>query len=344
MQNNLFNYATSELSQDAFISWLASFALEGSTDPILKDCARQLLIMFVPDLRDSDFSLLKIENQVVLSKDNRLDVLLTVQQNGALLKIIVEDKTYTSEGDNQLSRYLSQAEINYPGCDIRGVYYKTGFQSDLSAAEKAGYTIITREQMLAFMKPFVPKVTNQIFIDYFEYWNAFQEETEKYLSLPLSEWSWKQINGFYDSLKTAKFFEKYGLWMGYGYVANQTGGFEGLWAFFDDCCININGTVFELYLQLEIKAQSFAQLCLKLGAKEAGVNTDILRDSKNMLVYDSDWNYKLSNYNFHRPKRLATGRHMTIGIYDADMNDYVSAKVALNSAIRDYELLMKSLK
>ena len=28
LKNNLFNYATSELSQDAFLCWLASYALE----------------------------------------------------------------------------------------------------------------------------------------------------------------------------------------------------------------------------------------------------------------------------------------------------------------------------
>lgn len=344
MQNNLFNYATSELSQDAFISWLASFALEGSPDPVLRECAIQLLIMFVPELKTDTFSLESIENQVKLSEKNRLDVLLTIRCNNKILKVIVEDKTHTSEGDNQLARYTTQARENYPGCDIRGVYYKTGFQSDLSPAIKAGYTIITRAQMLSFMKPFVSRVSNRIFLDYYEYWNAFQKETEKYSELPTSKWNWKQINGFYDHLKTSKFFEKQGMRMGYGYVNNQTGGFEGLWAYFDDCSFKFNDTTFELYLQMEIKDHTFAQLCLKLGAKQDNVPAEVLRACKNQLSYDTDWNYKLNQYNFKKPKRLATGRHMTIGIYDADLKDHSTIKDILESAIQDYSQIINALR
>ena len=37
MKNNLFNYATSELSQDAFICWLCSFALpDARPNPTLR--------------------------------------------------------------------------------------------------------------------------------------------------------------------------------------------------------------------------------------------------------------------------------------------------------------------
>lgn len=40
--NNLFRYATSELSQDAFICWLVSFALRENegVDKVLTQCAR----------------------------------------------------------------------------------------------------------------------------------------------------------------------------------------------------------------------------------------------------------------------------------------------------------------
>ena len=41
LKNNLFNYATSELSQDAFLCWLASYALEDAEPrcgPVPKKC------------------------------------------------------------------------------------------------------------------------------------------------------------------------------------------------------------------------------------------------------------------------------------------------------------------
>lgn len=50
LKNNLFNYATSELSQDAFLCWLASYALEDAEpDDTLRSCAREMLELFVPE-------------------------------------------------------------------------------------------------------------------------------------------------------------------------------------------------------------------------------------------------------------------------------------------------------
>ena len=101
LKNNLFEYATSELSQDAFICWLASYAHENAEkDEALNECARKMLEMFVEDFKGKNFKLLNVERQV----DN-IDVLLTVDCEGVIYKIIVEDKTYTSEHNNQLERY-----------------------------------------------------------------------------------------------------------------------------------------------------------------------------------------------------------------------------------------------
>ena len=56
-KNNLFAYATSELSQDAFISWLMSFAMkefEGK-DVLLTKCAREVIKIFYPDMKDDEY-------------------------------------------------------------------------------------------------------------------------------------------------------------------------------------------------------------------------------------------------------------------------------------------------
>lgn len=341
MRNNLFYYATSELSQDAFICWLTSFALEGSKDPLLQKCAKQLIALFVPELASLDFSVTNVERQV-----GHIDVLLTVSSGEIIYKIIIEDKTFTSEHDNQLKRYLELVEQTYPGCIAKGVYYKTGFQCNLSSVKEAGYAIISREQMLRFMTPYTTCVTNQIFLDYYEYWHAFQEETEKYRTLPVNEWKWAQTNGFYDYLRTSDFFASKGLWMGYDYVANRAGGFYGLWIGAKDYCINIAGAPFEIYLQMETSTDtpSYAQLCLKLCAHKKNTDSNVLRQARDLVVYETDWGYKLTQFNFHKPKRLSIGRHMTIGIYNAALTDYISIMKAFESAIQDYQKLLDALK
>lgn len=341
MKNNLFYYATSELSQDAFICWLCSFAFEDNTDPVLHKCAKNLLQLFVPELVATEFTLLDVERQV-----GHVDVLLTISAGSQTYKIIVEDKTFTSEHDNQLIRYLEQINSAYPDCVTKGVYYKTGFQSDLSSVIEAKYTIISREQMLAFMAPYTNQTPNQIFLDYYEYWNSFQQDVERFRSLPVCKWDWKQVNGFYDSLLTSKYFKDYGLWVGYGYVANQTGGFHGLWFGADDCCVNINGIPFEVFLQLEtvVETPSSAQLCLKFCAKDDNVERESLSKCRDLVVYDEDWNYTLKEFHFCKPKRLARGRHMTIGLYNAELSDHLGVVAAFHNAIDDYLKILNKLR
>ena len=224
LKNNLFEYATSELSQDAFICWLASYAHEeAEKDEALNECARKMLEMFVPDFKGKNFKLLNVERQV----DN-VDVLLTVDCEGVIYKIIVEDKTYTSDHDNQLERYKKNLEDQHKADNfiIKGVYYKTGFQSDLSSVEKSKYKVIKREKMLGLMKPYAEKTNNQIFISYYNYWNSKQKLVVTFKTLPVVDWSWWAVYGFYDYLK-----EELGdsnLWLWYGYVANPSGGFHAM--------------------------------------------------------------------------------------------------------------------
>jgi hypothetical protein len=55
MDNNLFSYATSELSQDAFLCWLLSYAINGcSKDLSLKACAQDFLRIFTGIPEDED--------------------------------------------------------------------------------------------------------------------------------------------------------------------------------------------------------------------------------------------------------------------------------------------------
>lgn len=58
------NYATSELSQDAFLCWLASYALEDAEpDDALRSCAREMLELFVPEFNGRPFTLTDVERQ-----------------------------------------------------------------------------------------------------------------------------------------------------------------------------------------------------------------------------------------------------------------------------------------
>ena len=79
IKNNLFNFATSELSQDAFICYLASFALNDSNeDPVLNTCARNMLRLFVPEINAEDITLVNIEQQFTLDKVGNQNVYIVL--------------------------------------------------------------------------------------------------------------------------------------------------------------------------------------------------------------------------------------------------------------------------
>lgn len=340
MKNNLFNYATSELSQDAFICYLMSFALEDAKDdPILRSCAKSVLAAMVPEIAEEQVVLTGVERQ-----KNHIDVLLTAVCNEKKYKIVVEDKTYTSQHGNQLRDYLDYLRSTYPDYISKGVYYKTGFQSDLSPVTEAGYQIITRSRMLELLAPCAERTSNQIILDYFEYWNEFEQEAQAYRTTPLAQWGWRQIYGFYDTLKNSDFPDRKQVGMKYEHVVNRSGGFENLCIWLHDDIVIIHDVSCELYLQIEATwrdGKYDLPICLKLKPLGGTVSG---KDIRNAIIYDGAWNYRLTHYHFKKPGRLAPGTHMTIGAYDATYETAESLRAALSSAIDDYMRLTFDLR
>lgn len=356
MKNNLFEYATSELSQDAFICWLASYAHEeAEKDEALNECAKKMLEMFVEEFEGKNFKLLNVERQV----DN-VDVLLTVDCEGVIYKIIVEDKTYTSEHDNQLERYKENLKDQHKADNfiIKGVYYKTGFQSDLSSVEKSEYKVIKREEMLGLMKPYAEKTNNQIFISYYNYWNSKQKLVETFKTLPVVDWSWWAVYGFYDYLHTkAKFLSRRGFNSNYSYVANMSGGFECLHIPLKDESEGLFTVVENDSSGREVKKHKcwlYLQIETIVGAEKTNleIRLKVANDNKNdTRVNTYDLKYKFLNEyvyghtNFVKPASLRTGRWMTVGIYDVQFgkNEGICFLMrALKNAIADYYKILRN--
>ncbi len=320
IENNLFYYATKELSQDAFICWLCSYALAGS-DPndALRECALEMIKVFMEDnkspdsINKSDILLESIEKQV-----GNIDVLLTVRYRGDLYKIIIEDKVYSAEHDNQLERYVSQTNDKDSSVKVIGVYFKTGFQSDYSNVIKADYRIINRLQIIKILEPYVDDSKSEVLADYYNYWSQFDEISKRYRVAPLSEWDWRGVNGFYENLKEVIHEYNAEYWSGFGYVPNPSGGFWGLWYGPNSDRVVYNDEEFVLYLQTEIPWNSTTnqydyKICLKL-------EVDKNNNTKEQAVEFRDRIIELSReYGFERPNKIRYGGHMTICILKSSL-------------------------
>ena len=121
IENNIFKYATSELSQDAVICWILSFYNDKNSK--LYNLAKELLSSFV-ELETED-NKIEIKQQFY-----KTDILIHFPNTKKV--VIIEDKTYTSEHDEQIAKYVEKISKSdkYKGCKIYVVYFKTGFYYD----------------------------------------------------------------------------------------------------------------------------------------------------------------------------------------------------------------------
>ncbi len=288
---NLFSFATSELSQDAFICWFLSWADPAyeQSDSSLHKCSIEFLRkIFKKHSLVAPVNISKIE---VTKQDKNIDVLCVINEQYAIL---IEDKTWSKQHSDQLNRYKSEIKSRgYTEDNILPIYYKTEEQSDLSEVLKNGYAPVLRSDILAVLTQY--KGTNEVLLNYREYLEGRQQRIESFKTLPIKDWHWDSWVGFYQYLQTKL---QNGNW---DYVANPSGGFLGFWwswNFDKDC---------DHYLQLELE-----KLCFKIWV---GDNWD-KRKTRNYwheLITDCAANLG-TDLTVSKPPRFGNGNFMTVCI------------------------------
>lgn len=210
---NLYNYATSELSQDAFILWLLAWA-----NPIEELSGDQLnlhvaAISFVRGLLGK--TNLEIDSIECIKQKDNIDVLAIINNNIAL---IIEDKTYTKE-HKQLERYSETVKAKYHSCsELHCVYYKSGNESFNSIDKvkrryneyiknsagqlKVFFRIMLREDILRLLRSIEKPVINNIFVDYVAHLDRLQGWSDSYKKGKIAGlWGNTAWQGFYMALE-----------------------------------------------------------------------------------------------------------------------------------------------
>lgn len=253
MKPNLFSFATSELSQDAVLCWLLSWADPScvTVNASLNHIAVQLIQGIYQKLAKpfpESLKSVKVRRQV-----HSIDIFCVINETDAVL---IEDKTGTQQHSNQLERYKAVVveKLHFQEDRVLPIYIQTGDQSDYSEATKHGYSILTRRDLLnvfEFDEGKSAASESDIFGDFVKHLKSIEDDVQSFISVPLQDWSWNAWRGFYSYLQET---------MGEGhwqYVANPNGGFLGFWWYFRevvDC---------EPYLQLEQ-----GTFCFKIGVDD----------------------------------------------------------------------------
>lgn len=296
---NLFHFATGELSQDAFIAWLISWAHPeyASNNAALHQTGVELLTTLLQKCGHPIPE--KITSVDVQMQVKNIDLLVMINKT---IPLVIEDKTFTSDHSGQLERYLDEIRNRCPDFtgDIPAIYFKTGDQSNYRSAEQAKYKVFNRSDFLKVLQSGIERgVESDIFMNYRDHLKQLDDEIESFWSTPVHEWKskWNGWVGFFKLLQ-----EKLGggEW---GYVPNTSGGF--MCFHWQHMSSTPDMTDFDVYPQLEE-----TRFCFKLK----------LLDVKRQAEEWENWHQKLMSaaktlaFPLERPSRRKNGRWMTVGI------------------------------
>ncbi len=316
-QNNIFKYATSELTQDAFICWLLSHLTTEcyNIDEHIRAVAFEIMSEIfgsVGIVIDNDFRIDEIKTQY-----KKIDVLLSA--NG--YKIIIEDKTFTDTHSNQINRYknaLIEEGINAD--KIICVFYKIIEQAE---KENVDYQF-DRVKLLEIFRKYSENIENPIFIDYLEYLESIESEVNSYKNSQIKDWSNRAYIGFFEHLRK-EVLNGDGCW---SYVANFDGGFMCLWINNILSHSDLDRIGFEkelikdLYLQFEPKLNKSA-----ISVKYSVENTKEISEDKKEIVLE----YKRKIVSYFKEcigeefikSRNSFNETMTVGYIYYDENNYI---------------------
>lgn len=259
---NLFRWATSELTQDAFICWLLEWAQPKFKGEVIHDISTEL----VKELSNRKIS--KIQSLEIKKQYKNIDVVAVINQNKAIL---IEDKVHSKNHSNQLSRYADILKEEFSEKDLSLIYLKTGDQSNYRNVESKGYKTFKRTQFINLLKSGKDRgITNEIYIDFLNYLENIDNSVNSYKILPVDKWHWDSWKGFYIELQKR---------LGQGdwdYVPQKNGGFLGFWWNWN--YMKYKETGFDFYLQLEQN-----KFCFKISPTDISLNYEIRDYYKNLL-------------------------------------------------------------
>ncbi|MBD8019067.1 PD-(D/E)XK nuclease family protein [Kaistella pullorum] len=306
MKPNIFDIATKELNQDAFITWLLKFAdpKYQSANQKLNTCGKTFVTQLIKkQLSTFDEQINKVEAG---RQWENIDVWAEINEK---YLIIIEDKINSSHHSNQLSRYKENAEKwcknnNYkePIC----IYLKTGneSQSRLSQIEKNGYSIFSRLDFINLLNEF-KDINNDIFIDFYERLKRIEKSNNEFENKIIKDWNGNDWQGFFQFLEKEIPIENW------DYVNNASGGFWNAvlnWDYWN---------IYPAYIQLEE-----GKLCFKISTdpNELDLPENLtrgeIRNHLHKLIMNQAKNSGFEN--IKRPTRFGNGNYMTVAIVNRE--------------------------
>jgi len=329
MRPNIFNIATSELSQDAFLAWLIQWADPSNRehDPNLHNCAQDFVRLLISCQHEKDIK--EIVNVKAGTQWEHIDIWAEIYTSTNNFILIIEDKVFASERRDQLIAYRKIAEEYgiennlIPVC----IYLKTGSEPErtLSQIRAKRYATVSRFHLLSLFEKH-GGITNQIFKDYLECIQELEASHQAYQSLPIGKWDGFCWQGFYQCLEKEAGLEFWG-------IVNSPGGNS----FWNGHFPMENWNGFPVYLQIEE-----GDLCFKIATHPDDIDFE---GEFNRGQKRNEWHRILATkageagyLDICRPERFGSGDYMTCALI------YKENWLGPNQEIVDKQAVLRNLK
>jgi hypothetical protein len=210
MRPNIFKYATSELSQDAFFCWLLEWSKEEYAGEDLNTISLNFINYILENTNKAKID--AINTIEIVKQEANIDFLVKINN---IVMIVFEDKIGTQHHDNQLVKYKQYIEKNYKNYQVSYVYLKSDiiWKDEKKEIVKAEYFMIDIFDLAKVLKK---TSANELFNDYVQSLISRLNVYNSYSMLPFAEW--KNNNdiwlGFYEYLENEIDTSGIGFWAG----------------------------------------------------------------------------------------------------------------------------------
>jgi len=203
MKPNIFKYATSELSQDAFFCWLLEWSNKKYNDEKLNGISLNFINYICQNTNKDRIN--SVESIKIVKQEKNIDFYAIINDS---LIILFEDKTGTSTHDNQLERYKKYIE-NYNNYRHSYVYIKSDiiFSNEIEEVRKEGYLIIDLYKLAELLDNIS---INEIYDEYIEYLHDKKNKYISYLTEEVKNWKSENWFGFIHKLNCKLEDSKFG--------------------------------------------------------------------------------------------------------------------------------------
>ncbi|MCR9165149.1 MAG: PD-(D/E)XK nuclease family protein [Nannocystaceae bacterium] len=300
---NIFEIATSELSQDAMLAWLLAWAdpSNAEVDAALHQTGRRFLdaLFATHGSEPAPRGSIDVKRQTL-----NIDVLARIGEDAV---VAIEDKVRSGLHSNQLVRYREALEKKYPDQRRILVYLKTIEQASYEQVEDAGWKVFRRGDLLEVLGQ--ADTDNAILCDYRAYLEGIEAQTQAFETKPFEEWERQTYRGFF--VRLTEELSRLGADFSASWrnVPNAAGGFMGYWW---------NGRDVEhgrLYLQIESGPRGKDRrdrLVVKLAVGEGAT----AREARGRWL--GPVLEVMKALGFEQPKRLGAGATMTLATLPGD--------------------------